>query len=68
VLPAGTAVLTIAHRLSTARDAHRVLLMTGGHISEEGTPAQLLAAGGAFAALSTLEAAGWDWQHDPDAD
>jgi ABC-type sulfate/molybdate transport systems ATPase subunit len=66
VLPAGTAVLTIAHRLSTARDADRVLLMSAGRITEQGTPAQLLAADSTFAALNALEQAGWDWQHDTD--
>jgi len=65
VLPSGTAVLTIAHRLATARDAHRVLVMADGRIIEEGTPAELLAADTVFAALSALEDAGWDWQHDP---
>jgi len=66
VLPSGTAVLTIAHRLATARDAHRALVMSAGHIIEQGTPADLLAADGTFAALSALEAAGWDWRHDTD--
>jgi ATP-binding cassette subfamily B protein len=40
--------------------------MSGGRIVEEGTPSALLAADGRFAALSALEDAGWDWQHDPD--
>jgi hypothetical protein len=31
---------------------------------EEGTPTELLAAGGRFAALAALESAGWDWQDD----
>jgi ATP-binding cassette subfamily B protein len=64
VLPAGTAVITIAHRLATARDAHRVLLMDQGRITEQGTPTHLLAAGGAFADLSALEDAGWDWHNE----
>ena len=68
VLPSGTAILTVAHRLATARDAHRVLVMADGRIIEQGTPADLLAADGTFAALAALEAAGWDWQHDTDAD
>ena len=67
LLPSGTAVLTIAHRLATARDADRVLVMADGRIIEEGTPAELLAADTLFAALSALEDAGWDWQHDPAA-
>ena len=65
VLPSGTAVLTIAHRLATARDADRVLVMDGGRISEQGTPAELLAADTVFAALCALEDAGWDWHHNP---
>jgi len=56
------AVLTVAHRLSTAREADRVLLMEAGRIIEEGPPAELIARGGRFAALIELEAAGWDWR------
>jgi ATP-binding cassette subfamily B protein len=65
VLASGTAVLTVAHRLATAREADRVLVMSAGRIIEEGTPGDLLASGGRFAALAALEDAGWDWQHDP---
>ncbi|HET6316063.1 MAG TPA: ABC transporter ATP-binding protein, partial [Chloroflexota bacterium] len=56
------AVLSVAHRLSTAREADRVLVMEAGRLVEEGTPDELLARGGRFAALVELEAAGWDWQ------
>ncbi|HYS36068.1 MAG TPA: hypothetical protein VEO01_10595, partial [Pseudonocardiaceae bacterium] len=62
VLATGTAVLTVAHRLATARDADRVLVMSGGRIVEHGTPGELLAAGGRFATLTALEDAGWGWQ------
>ncbi len=41
----------IAHRLSTIRDAHLILMMEDGRIVEQGTHEQLLAAGGAYAAL-----------------
>jgi ATP-binding cassette subfamily B multidrug efflux pump len=64
VLPAGTAVLTIAHRLATAREAHRVVVLNRGRVVEEGPPAELLSHGGRFADLIALEQAGWDWQHD----
>jgi ABC-type multidrug transport system fused ATPase/permease subunit len=67
VLPRGTAVVTVAHRLATARDADRVLVIQSGQIIEQGTPSVLLSTDGTFAALSALEEAGWDWQHDPDA-
>jgi ATP-binding cassette subfamily B protein len=57
------AVLTVAHRLSTAREADRVLVMEAGRIVEQGAPEELIARGGRFAALVELEAAGWDWRN-----
>lgn len=65
VLPTGTAVLSIAHRLATPRAADRVIVMAAGRVLEHGPPAQLRATGGRFAELLTLEEAGWDWHHDP---
>lgn len=62
VLPGGTAVLTIAHRLATAAEADRVIVLERGRVAEEGSPSDLIARGGRFAALLELEAAGWDWR------
>jgi ATP-binding cassette subfamily B protein len=45
-----TAVI-IAHRLSTVSIADRVLVMEGGRIVEDGTPAELIAGDGRFAQL-----------------
>jgi ATP-binding cassette subfamily B protein len=47
----GRTSLVIAHRLSTVRQADRLLVVDGGHIVEQGTHRQLLAAGGLYADL-----------------
>lgn len=58
-LSAGRTRLTIAHRLRTVEAADRVLVLAGGRLVEEGTPAELKARGGAFAAmLAKLETGG----------
>jgi ATP-binding cassette subfamily B multidrug efflux pump len=56
------AVLTVAHRLATARSADRVIVLDVVRIVEEGPPDELTRRGGRFAALVELEAAGWDWR------
>jgi ATP-binding cassette, subfamily B, multidrug efflux pump len=47
----GRTALIIAHRLSTVRDADRILVVDAGLIVEDGTYTELLAADGAFAGL-----------------
>jgi ATP-binding cassette subfamily B protein len=64
VIGCGRAVLTVAHRLATAQEADRVLVMDTGQIMEVGPPDELIRRGGRFAALLELESAGWDWQTD----
>jgi ATP-binding cassette, subfamily B, multidrug efflux pump len=58
----GKAVLTIAHRLATAREADRVIVLDRGRIVEQGPPGALVEAGRHFAALLDLESSGWDWR------
>ena len=58
------AAITVAHRLSTAREADRVVVLEGGRVVEQGAPEDLIRQGGRFAALVELEAAGWDWRSD----
>jgi ABC-type multidrug transport system fused ATPase/permease subunit len=51
----GRTTLLIAHRLSTVRRAHRVVVLDAGAVVEEGTHEALLAqAGGLFARLHEL--------------
>ena len=53
---AGRTALVIAHRLSTVLGADRVLVINEGSVVEDGTPQQLIASGGRFAAMY----ASWD--------
>jgi ATP-binding cassette, subfamily B, bacterial len=50
-MTAGRTSVTVAHRLSTAEAADRVLVFSDGRIVESGPHAQLVAAGGVYAAL-----------------
>jgi ABC-type multidrug transport system fused ATPase/permease subunit len=52
----GRTVVAIAHRLHTAHDADRVAVVEDGRLTELGTHAELIAEGGAYAAL-------WDSWH-----
>lgn len=53
---AGRTALVIAHRLSTVLGADRVLVIHEGSVVEDGSPQQLIASGGRFAAMYTS----WD--------
>jgi ATP-binding cassette subfamily B protein len=47
--------LVIAHRLSTVVDAHQILVMDAGRIVERGTHGELLASGGRYAEMWSLQ-------------
>jgi len=54
-LAAGRTTLVIAHRLSTVREADRILVLEGGRIVEEGRHDALVAKGGLYARLAALQ-------------
>jgi subfamily B ATP-binding cassette protein MsbA len=54
-LMAGRTTLVIAHRLSTIERADRIVVLEHGRIVEQGTHADLLAAGGMYANLYRLQ-------------
>lgn len=47
----GKTTLVIAHRLSTVIHAHKIVVISGGRVVEEGTHKELLEKGGAYANL-----------------
>lgn len=49
----GRTSVTIAHRLSTAENADRILVFDSGRLVEDGTHAQLVDAGGVYSRLHT---------------
>jgi len=57
-LRTGRTSFVIAHRLSTVRDADRIVVMVDGGIVEQGTHAELLAAGGAYHRLYAAQFSG----------
>jgi ATP-binding cassette subfamily B protein len=50
-LAAGRTTITIAHRMSTIRDADQIIVLDHGRIAERGTHGRLLSAGGHYATL-----------------
>jgi ATP-binding cassette subfamily B protein len=52
----GRSVLLISHRFSSVRSADRIYVLSGGRVVEHGSHDELLAAGGLYAELFTLQA------------
>jgi subfamily B ATP-binding cassette protein MsbA len=57
-LMAGRTCIIIAHRLSTIEHADRVVVLDHGRVAEAGTHAELLATGGLYARLHSLQRSG----------
>ena len=58
----GKTVFYISHRLSTTRDADRIILLEDGRIVEEGTHESLLALNGRYARMWQVQAGRYETQ------
>jgi len=58
-LSAGRMVILISHRFSTVRMADHIVVIERGRVVERGNHAELLAKGGPYAHLFSLQAAGY---------
>ena len=54
-LMANRTTLVIAHRLATVRAAHRIVVMDGGRIVEQGAHGELIGRNGLYARLASLQ-------------
>jgi ATP-binding cassette, subfamily B, bacterial len=58
-LTRGRMAILISHRFSTVRMADRILVLSKAHLVEQGTHEELLAKGGLYSELFTMQAAGY---------
>ena len=54
-------VLVIAHRMRTVAGADKIVVLDGGVVAEQGTPAELLERGGVYARMVELQSRSQSW-------
>lgn len=57
----GKTVIVIAHRMRTVEAADKVVVLDGGHVVEQGAPAQLMEQSGLFARMVGLQRQSAEW-------
>ena len=58
----GKTVIVIAHRMRTVENADKVVVLKDGVVAEQGSPAELMAAGSEFARMVALQKESADWK------
>ena len=55
-------VLVIAHRMRTVENADKIVVLSGGHVAEEGSPEELLKHNGIFSHMVALQKESSSWK------
>ncbi len=55
-------VLVIAHRMRTVENADKIVVLSGGHVAEEGSPEELLKRNGIFSHMVALQKESSAWK------
>ncbi len=63
-LLAGKTVLVIAHRMRTVAGADHIVVLEEGRVAQQGSPAQLMAAGGLYRRMVELQNESAQWKLD----
>lgn len=58
-------MLVVAHRLSTVEKAHNIIVIDKGHVVEQGSHPQLMAAGGLYSRLVQKQLLGVEAEAEP---
>ncbi len=57
----GRTVIVVAHRMRTVEGADKIVVISGGSVSEQGPPGELMESGGTFARMVDLQRETGDW-------